>query len=155
MVKQLRKKVYVDDADLFSAVHEFQRELTLSHALLFGGKGASKSIGSRFYGIDIDFATEIRRIFPEDTNKVLEARDFSILHPRIILLLRSMEEWKPRTLRDFFISGYSRRLDWWVAMFALIVGAISFLSLAVSFYQAVLGRKQLSLAQEGKNGNLM
>jgi len=106
-VNILRSKVLIA-----STIDDFQRELLFSHSLLFGSKGTSKSIGDRFYGFKIDLLSEMRRRYPENSNKFCELNDFSILRPRIIRLFRSMEEWKPRTFRELFISGYSGRLEW-------------------------------------------
>lgn len=134
-----------------SAIDKFQRELLLSHTLLFSNKPTSKSIGERFYGFNIDLLNEMRRRYPENPNRVHELSDFSILRPRILRLFRCMDEWKPRTFQELFISGYSGRLEWWVAMFAGFVGIISLLSLAVSCYQAFLGQRQLTVTLEGSN----
>jgi len=57
-----------------------------------------------------------------------------------------MENWRPRTFRELFIPGYSGRLDWWVAMFAIFFGATSIVGLGIVCYQAAVGQKQLAAA---------
>jgi hypothetical protein len=50
------------------------------------------------------------------------------------------------TFRELFITEYSGRLDWRVAIFGAFIGIIAISSLEISCYQAVLGRKQVNLA---------
>lgn len=71
--------------------------------------------------------------------------------PQVIHLLQSIENWRPRTVRELFIPGYSARLEWWVAMFALFFGIISILGLVVCGYQAYLSKRQLAVALKQLN----
>lgn len=146
-----------------STIFNYQAELHNTHDLLFNRSPSSKKLGERFYGrpilghtnalyrrrllfnkLRIDNQTEEVEVNLLSPYILPEFSEFPIFAPRICHLLRSMEEWRPRTFRELFIPGYSKRLDWWVAMFGVFIGIIAILSLGISCYQAVLAQKQVN-----------
>ena len=67
---------------------------------------------------------------------------FEFFGPRIVYLLKSMDDWRPRSYEPcatyVSIAGYADRRDWWVAMFALFFGFITVVGLGLTAYQAYL-----------------
>jgi len=134
-------------------IDKFQKELELTHAVLFSRSASSQALGERLYGLPIKSQRVVTRsvVLKYNRGRLPALVDFPIFGPRIIHLLRSMEQWHPRTFRELFIPGYSGRLDWWVAMFGAFIGIIAILSLGISCYQSVLGQKQVNLAVQSLN----
>jgi hypothetical protein len=63
--------------------------------------------------------------------------DFVLLRPRLHELQRQMNGWRPQTLGELWQRGYKDPLTWYGFIFAVFVGIIGILSLAVSIIQTV------------------
>jgi hypothetical protein len=83
------------------------------------------------------------------TEKVLEC--FPWLAERMVHLLETMENWKPKTFGELFIPGYMDRTSWWIAMFGIFFGFMSVLLVVLSGYQIYLGQRALYLSQQQIN----
>ena len=70
---------------------------------------------------------------------------------RMVHLLESMENWKPKTFRELFIPGYVDRTSWWIAMFGIFFGFMSVLGLVLNGYQIYLGQRAVYLSQQQIN----
>lgn len=133
-------------------ISDFQKELHLTHRLLFCRNDASLRLGEHLYGVPINGkGTFSVRLTGDFDGRLPNISEFRLLGPRIKYLLRAMEMWRPRRFREVFIPAYSGRMDWWVAMFAIFFGVISILSLGFTVYQSVLSQKQLKAALDALN----
>lgn len=63
--------------------------------------------------------------------------DFVLMRPRLSELHREMNDWRPQGVGDLFRRGYKDPLTWYGFIFAVFVGLIGIMSLAVSIVQTV------------------
>jgi len=145
-----------------STVNKFQKELRLTHEILFTRSISSRKLGERLYGRSISSTTAWGSFLFDDVTSVSlcnhvfdqtssNISNFHFFGPRIIYLLQAMENWRPRTFREIFICGYAARRDWWFAMFAIFFGFVTILGLGLSAYQAYLAQMQVALALKALN----
>jgi hypothetical protein len=144
-------------------INKFQKELRLTHEILFMRSRSSRKLGEVLYGRSISSKSSRRGVFLFDDVTCVSLRDhlfdqtssnisnFHFFGPRIVYLLQSMENWRARTFCEVFIPGYSDRRDWWVAMFAIFFGFITVLGLGLTAYQTYLAQRQVALALEALN----
>jgi hypothetical protein len=139
-----------------SAIEDFERELAITHALLFSRNPESRKLASRFYGTHRIIMSESEYnqyqrsrndtkyvyLDPRFGGKFPSLNDFKIFRDRIANILRSMEEWRPRTFGQLFTPGYKKKMEWWVAMFGIFFGVISILIFAVGLWTAIVAQKQ-------------
>jgi len=121
-------------------------------------------LARRFYGVpldekrryDDDWSNELSGVWLHrcevenaPTADVLER--FPYFANRMVHLLESMENWKPKTFRELFIPGYIDRTSWWIAMFGIFFGFMSVLGLVLNGYQIYVGQRALHLSQQQIN----
>jgi len=137
-------------------------EIKNSHRLLFGRSPASRRLARRFYGVPVfkwkeylDLSNfwweELSHIqldpFDAENVPIAELLEkFPWLAERMVHLLETMENWKPKTFRELFISGYIDRTTWWIAMFGIFFGFVSLFGLILNGYQIYLGQRQMEIA---------
>jgi hypothetical protein len=143
-------------------IDEFQKELRLTHEILFTRSLSSRKLGERLYGRSISSTTRWGSFLFDDVTSV-SLRDhvfdqtssnisnFRFFGTRIVYILQAMEDWRPHTFCEIFIPGYADRRDWWVAMFAIFFGFITVLGLGLTAYQAYLAQRQVVLALAALN----
>jgi hypothetical protein len=137
-------------------------EIENSHGLLFGPSPASRRLARRFYGVPVFKWTEhyvLRDIWWEELSHVhlnpFDAENVPIaqlldkfpwLAERMVHVLETMENWKPKTFRELFIPGYIDRTTGWIAMFGIFFGFVSVFGLVLNGYQIYLGQRQMEIA---------
>jgi hypothetical protein len=75
-------------------------------------------------------------------------REFNLYRPHLAYLHQQMMSWKPRSLSELFIPGYSDRLAWYTAIFAIVFGVLGLVSVITSIVQMGLAIVALRVSQE-------
>jgi len=80
--------------------------------------------------------------------KIAHLREFNVYRPHLAYSHQQMLGWKPRSLSELVIPGYSDRLSWYTATFAIVFGVLGLLSVVTSIVQMGLAIVALKVAQE-------
>jgi hypothetical protein len=75
-------------------------------------------------------------------------REFDLYRPHLAYLHQQMLGWKPKSFSELFIPGYSDRLGWYTAIFAIVFGVLGLLSVVTSIVQMGLAIVALQVSQE-------
>ena len=80
--------------------------------------------------------------------RIAHLREFHLYRPHLAYLHQQMLGWKPRSFSELFIPGYSDRLGWYTAIFAIVFGVLGLLSVVTSIVQMGLALVALQVSQE-------
>jgi len=80
--------------------------------------------------------------------RIAHLREFPLYRPHLAYLHQQMLGWKPRSFSELFIPGYSDRLGWYTAIFAIVFGVLGLLSVVTSIVQMGLAIVALQVSQE-------
>jgi hypothetical protein len=123
-------------------------EIARSYALLFlQSTPRTKHLASTVLPYSLSRVSLSQRVQPYDFKttfydslhwgNIPRLEDFVLFRPRLYELQREMNDWRPQRARDLLTRGYKDPLTWWGFIFAVVVGVIGVLSLAVSVLQTL------------------
>ena len=119
-------------------------EIMFTYVLIFGAPDmATKKIAQQMLGSKIGLITTYQeRYAPKHRN--FEIYDFPIYASRIRVIMRTMDDWRPRSILERIVfRPYSDPLSFYAFWFAVVIGIVTVLGLGSTMAQTYATFKAL------------